>query len=238
MAVPSRRKRHDQWQRSVDVLIAAGALLTLLPLLGVIALLVVLTDGHPVFFRQTRIGRFGQPFTLLKFRSMRTGSGSLVTVAGDSRITPIGSLLRRTKLDELPQLWNVLVGEMSIVGPRPEVPQFVATWPVLFHSISNLRPGLTDLASLALADEEQLLGRHRGEPDFYQQRLLPRKLAMARLYRRHRSLWLDGVLMAGTAVRILGARSLAANMIGMSLIERVRYEVPPRRHGWQAGLVA
>lgn len=227
--LPSRRRRHERWQRTVDLLSAGGALVVLTPLLAVIAVAVLVADGRPVLFSQSRVGRFGRPFTLMKFRSMRDRPGALVTTSGDPRITPIGALLRRTKLDELPQLWHVLVGDMSIVGPRPEVPPYVAIWPSLFASIHGLRPGLTDLASLALADEEDVLRAHADEPNFYTDALLPRKLALARLYRRHRSLSLDAALIAGTVLRIVGARSWSARLIGASLFARVRFEAPPRR---------
>lgn len=235
---PSRRRRHDRWQRTVDVLLAGSALAVLTPLLAVIAVAVLVADGRPVFFSQSRVGRRGRPFTLLKFRSMRNRPGALVTTSGDPRITPFGALLRRTKLDELPQLWHVLAGEMSIVGPRPEVPLYVAAWPTVYASIDRLRPGLTDIASLALADEEQLLREHADEPAFYADCLLPRKLAMARLYRRHRSLAFDAALIAGTVLRIAGARSWSARLIGASLFDRVRFEVPPRRTPQPARIAA
>jgi lipopolysaccharide/colanic/teichoic acid biosynthesis glycosyltransferase len=223
------RIRHDQLQRVIDAVLSFVALIVLAPLVGVLALLVVILDGAPVFFRQSRVGRWGRPFTLFKFRSMRAGPGTLVTVNGDPRITPLGRLLRRSKLDELPQLWNVLRGDMSLVGPRPEVSRFVAEWPEAYARIGGLRPGLTDLASLALADEEQVLAVHAADAHFYEDRLLPRKIALARVYRRWRSVPLDVAILTATLLRIAGARELASSLVGRRLLARVHDEVPPSR---------
>jgi lipopolysaccharide/colanic/teichoic acid biosynthesis glycosyltransferase len=228
-AAAQRRRRHDRWHRLRDRVLAALGIVTLSPVLGVIAVLVAVADGLPVLFRQTRTGRGGRPFSLVKFRSMRPGPGALVTTAGDPRVTRMGHVLRRTKLDELPQLFNVWCGEMSLVGPRPEVPRYVALQANRYAGISALRPGITDFASLALADEETLMAQHADTPDFYGACLLPRKVALARLYRRHRSLTIDLLLLAATLLRIAGARELSAHCVGIRLVRRVRHEVPPRR---------
>lgn len=195
------------------------------------ALLVRLIDGPPVLFRQERVGRGGRPFRLLKFRTMRPGAGALVTSASDPRITPLGRLLRRAKLDELPQLCNVLAGSMSLVGPRPEVPAYVAAHLRLFTGLLSLRPGITDWASLAFRDEERILAEHAEEPDFYQHVLLPRKVALARLYRRSRSLGLDLRLLAATALLMLGAEGAMRAVAGGRLIAKARRDLEPAASG-------
>jgi lipopolysaccharide/colanic/teichoic acid biosynthesis glycosyltransferase len=197
-------------------------LLLCAPLLLACALLILLTDGPPVLFRQERIGLGARPFRIVKFRTMRAGVGPLVTSAGDARVTPIGRLLRRAKLDELPQLGNVLAGSMTLVGPRPEVPAYVAAHRRLFAGIADLKPGLTDWASLAFRDEEALLAAHAGEPDFYVAVLLPRKVALARLYRRARSRLLDLRLLAATALLAVGAEDGMRRLAGVKLLARAR----------------
>ena len=191
------------------------------------ALLVLLIDGRPVLFRQERIGLGGRPFQLFKLRTMRPAAGALVTRSGDPRITPLGRLLRRAKVDELPQLWNVLAGSMSLVGPRPEVPAYVAAHPRLFAGLAQLKPGITDWASLAFRDEEALLAAHADQPDFYERVLLPRKVALARLYRRVRSRGLDLRLLAATALLLLGADRGGRAVAGAVLIARARRGLDP-----------
>ena len=177
----------------MDVVLSVTGLVLLLPLLIVIALSVKLTSEGPVLFRQTRVGRFGAPFELLKFRSMRAGEGGpLVTASGDSRITSIGRVLRRLKLDELPQLVNVLRGDMSLVGPRPEVPFYVEQYPAdLKAKILSVRPGITDQASLSFLDEERILAASDDPERTYVQEILPRKLAVYSGYVDELSLSLD-----------------------------------------------
>jgi len=209
-------------KRCFDVVLSAVLLLALLPLLALCGLLVLLVDGPPVLYRQVRVGQFGRPFRIVKFRSMRSAPGPQLTVAGDHRVTPLGRVLRRTKLDELPQLWNVLVGEMSLVGPRPEVPGYVETQPRGFRAIRQLRPGITDWASLAFADEENLLFAHASDAGFYAQVLLPRKLALARLYQRHRSLSLDLALLGATVALALRLGAPMRRLAGSALLARAR----------------
>ena len=175
-------------KRSLDVLVSLLGLALLLPLGVVIALAIKLTDGGPVFFGQNRIGRFGQPFRIWKFRSMLVDArnmGPPVTKGRDPRITPIGRLLRGTKLDELPQLWNVLVGDMSLVGPRPEVPIYVNLYTPEQREILQLRPGITDLASILFRDEESLLRGARDVEQFYIRHCLPKKIELNLEYARH-----------------------------------------------------
>jgi lipopolysaccharide/colanic/teichoic acid biosynthesis glycosyltransferase len=186
------------------------------------AVAVRLRDGTPVLFRQVRVGRGGRPFTILKFRTMARVGGAEVTVANDPRITPVGRMLRRTKLDELPQLWNVLCGEMSFVGPRPEVQAFVAREARGYRAIAPLRPGITDWASLAFRDEEDVLRAHAAEPEYYVDRLLPRKVALARLYHRRVSLGLDLRLIAATACVVVGQDGWMRALAGRGILARAR----------------
>ena len=209
-------------KRILDLVLAAGLLVTLSPALAGCALAVWWMDGRPLLFRQERVGRHGRPFRIVKFRTMRLAAGPAVTAAGDPRVTRLGRILRGGKLDELPQLWNVLVGEMSLVGPRPEVPEYVAGSARGFRATADVRPGLTDWASLALRDEEQILARHAADPLFYQEVLLPRKLALARLYRRHLSFGLDLRLIAATGCLAAGFPAAARRVAGPTLLDRAR----------------
>ncbi len=181
-------------KRLYDILLSAGGLLVLSPLFLVIAVLVKLTSVGAVFYRQRRIGLHGQPLLMCKFRSMVPRAdlnGPLVTSDGDRRVTGLGRFLRRTKLDELPQLWNVLRGEMSLVGPRPEVPKYVARYTPEQRQILNLKPGITDLASLHFRNEEMLL-RHADNPEeFYLCHCLPKKLRLNLEYAQRANLFRD-----------------------------------------------
>ncbi len=169
----------------VDRLLALCLLVVCLPVMLVVGLVILVVDGPPVFFQQVRIGRYGKPFLLWKFRTMRTGvvGTSSVTARQDVRITRVGKFLRRWKLDELPQLWNIVRGEMVFVGPRPEVPEYVALFPVEFSRLLRYSPGLVDPATLQFLDEERLLAeevkRGLSVHEAYVARVLPRKLAVA-----------------------------------------------------------
>ena len=177
------------WQafakRLFDMVCASVGLLVLLPVGLVIGLLVKLSDGGPIFYAQTRIGQFGKAFRIRKFRSMVLNAervGVPVTKEEDPRITRLGRFLRKSKLDELPQLWNVLVGEMSFVGPRPEVPRYVERYTPDQREILKQKPGITDLATLRFRNEESLL---RGAVDvegFYLRYCLPKKIELNRQY--------------------------------------------------------
>jgi lipopolysaccharide/colanic/teichoic acid biosynthesis glycosyltransferase len=163
--------------RVVEVSMAMFGLVVTGPILAVFALLIKLGSPGPVLFRQPRMGRGGKTFTLLKLRTMVVGeSGTLVTAANDARITSTGKVLRRTKIDELPELWNVVRGDMSIVGPRPEVPALVDTNNPLWVEILKVRPGLTDPVTLRLRNEEQLLASAGDDERFYADVLQPYKL--------------------------------------------------------------
>lgn len=163
--------------RSVEAGLAVCGLLVTTPLWLLAAVLIKLESNGPVLFRQLRMGRGGKTFTLLKFRSMRvSGGGALVTAAGDDRITKIGRIIRRTKIDELPELWNIVRGEMSIVGPRPEVPELVDLSDPQWTEILTVNPGLTDPITLKLRNEEELLAQAADREEFYRNTLQPYKL--------------------------------------------------------------
>jgi lipopolysaccharide/colanic/teichoic acid biosynthesis glycosyltransferase len=186
-------------KRTLDVALAALGLLLLLPALALIALAVRLGSPGPALFRQVRVGRGGRDFVLLKFRTMtvRAGSESGTFDAGDaSRVTRVGRLLRATKLDELPQLWNVLRGEMALVGPRPEVRRWVEAAPGRWALVHTVRPGITDPAAIAFRHEERLLAAAADPEATYRAEILPRKLALYERYVRTRSLGGDlGILL-------------------------------------------
>ncbi len=193
-------------KRAFDLLLSAALLLLLAPLLAGVALWVKLDSPGPVLFRQQRVGRAGVPFTIHKFRSMRVDAGGLgLTVGEDARITRAGRWLRRLKLDELPQLWDVLRGAMSLVGPRPDLPRYVAQYPAeLRELLLSVRPGITDPASLALRNEAELLAASSDPEREYLERILPAKLQISADYVRRASLWTDLQLVARTALLLLG----------------------------------
>jgi lipopolysaccharide/colanic/teichoic acid biosynthesis glycosyltransferase len=167
----------------------------------VIAAWIRLDSPGPVFFRQQRVGRHGVPFAIHKFRTMRADAGGLpLTVGADARITRAGRWLRRTRLDELPQLLDVLAGHMSLVGPRPEVPRYVALYPpALRDRALAVRPGITDPASLEHLDEAALLAAAADPEREYVERILPRKVAQAAAYAERATLASDLVVLARTA---------------------------------------
>jgi lipopolysaccharide/colanic/teichoic acid biosynthesis glycosyltransferase len=164
--------------QSISIVLASAALLLLSPVLLAVGIAVRLTSPGPALFRQKRLGLHGHEFVLLKFRSMRSdASGSALTSRGDPRVTPLGRWLRRTKADELPQLWNVACGHMAIVGPRPEVRQHADLSQPIWDYVLSVRPGITDPVTLWLKDEESLLASVDGDKDeFYRRHLQPMKL--------------------------------------------------------------
>jgi lipopolysaccharide/colanic/teichoic acid biosynthesis glycosyltransferase len=189
--------------RYVDFIMSLIGLVVLSPLLAVVALLVRVSGPGPILFRQERLGWHGRPFHLIKFRSMvdhSDGQGPLVTAGGDVRVTPVGRVLRRTKLDELPQLWNVVCGDMSLVGPRPEVPRYAGQYPELFTIVLRQRPGITDICTLQLRNEEEILARAADPEQYYVQRLLPRKLAASIREGLRRNFWRDLRILVATVV--------------------------------------
>lgn len=173
------------FKRVVDVLVAAIGLLILLPFGLLVAIAIKLDSPGPVFFRQERVGRGGVPFRIFKFRTMTVATGAhlQITVEGDTRVTRVGAVLRRTKLDELPQLIDVLRGTMSLVGPRPEVPKYVAHYPQSWRErLLSVRPGITDFASVHFRRESELLARAEDPERAYIEEVLPQKLQYALHY--------------------------------------------------------
>jgi lipopolysaccharide/colanic/teichoic acid biosynthesis glycosyltransferase len=182
-------------KRTLDALASIAGLVLLAPLLVSIAVWIKLDSSGPVFFRQERVGRRGRPFRIWKFRTMCVDSecvGPQLTVGADPRITRAGRFLRRYKLDELPQLLNVLCGEMSLVGPRPEVPRYVARYSERQRAqILAVRPGITDPASIVFVDENDLLSGASDPERVYVESVLPNKLRLYEAYLAQRSFWGD-----------------------------------------------
>ena len=192
------------WKRAFDVVCAALGLLVLSPVLLVCALLVGLSSPGGVLFRQERIGRDGVPFTIYKFRSMRQDNAGLkITTSGDSRITPVGKVLRKTKLDELPQLWNVLKGDMSFVGPRPEVREYTDLYDEAQRQVLLVRPGITGLASIRFRNENELLDASDDPNRTYIEEVMPQKIALDLEYIPHASVWYDIRLILETLVTVV-----------------------------------
>jgi lipopolysaccharide/colanic/teichoic acid biosynthesis glycosyltransferase len=190
--------------RPVEVVLSGAGLVVAAPIIAVAGALIGLTSGLPVFFRQTRIGRDGRPFILVKLRTMRPRAGLPVTAGDDARVTPVGRLLRRSKLDELPELWNVLKGDMSLVGPRPEVPEYVDVENPAWKEVVRVRPGLTDPVTLRFRNEEKLLAGVDGDRDaYYRQTLQPLKLEGYCEYLRRRSWRSDVGVLVETLLAIL-----------------------------------
>lgn len=165
-------------KRAIDIIGAAVGLVITLPLWIVAAVLVKLDSSGPVFFAQTRVGRDRRSFSIYKFRTMAVDAslrGGQLTIGQDARVTRVGAVLRKYKIDELPQLWNILTGDMSLVGPRPEVPRYVEMFPSAYTDILAVRPGLTDLASLKYIDEAAVLAAAVSPEDEYINVVLPEK---------------------------------------------------------------
>ena len=206
-------------KRAFDIVVAAIGLVVLWPIFAWIAYRVRREDGGPALFHQARVGRDGEIFEILKFRTMRSFPGPSITAAGDVRITELGRWLRQWKLDELPQLWNVLRGDMSLVGPRPELPEFVRDYPAQAREILALRPGITGPAQLEGIDEELELSAAADPERHYREVLLPRKLAVDLRYVRGATLQADFQILARTAARLLaGARRASGGHWFMKLL--------------------
>jgi lipopolysaccharide/colanic/teichoic acid biosynthesis glycosyltransferase len=196
-------------KRIFDLLCCLIALAALLPLLLILAIAVKLSSRGPIIFAQERVGRGGRRFRLYKFRTMVADAaerGPAITRGGDARVTGVGKLLRRFKLDELPQLWNVVKGDMSIVGPRPEVPKYVAMFPNEYEQVLTVRPGITDLATLEYRDEEAILNQAQDAEKFYVETVLPAKLKLNLEYLDKRSFCFDLRLVLLTLLRIVKPR--------------------------------
>ena len=192
-------------KRLFDLVFAVVLLVVLSPWLLTIGLMVAVTSPGGPFFRQARVGLCGREFKLLKFRTMRPGSeaqGQLTIGGHDPRVTGVGYALRKTKLDELPQIWNVLVGDMSIVGPRPEVPQYVALYSPEQREVLTVRPGITGMASIHHVDENEMLARSADPEGTYIHEVMPAKLALDLRYIREQGFALDLRIISATVKRV------------------------------------
>jgi lipopolysaccharide/colanic/teichoic acid biosynthesis glycosyltransferase len=193
-------------KRVFDFTVAALGLLVLAPLFGLVAVLIKLDSLGPVFFRQERMGRGFQPFLIYKFRTMVQNAptqGTLVTAREDPRITRAGGILRRAKIDELPQLINVLKGEMSLVGPRPEVQKYAEMFRQDYEEILQIKPGITDLASVKYRHEAELLGQSMNPEEQYLTEILPDKIKLAKEYLRRSSFLFDVSVITKTLIRLV-----------------------------------
>jgi lipopolysaccharide/colanic/teichoic acid biosynthesis glycosyltransferase len=198
-------------ERAVDVAIASLALALLLPLVLVVAVAIKLDSRGPVLYRCRRVGRGRREFAMLKFRKMRAdAAGPALTAVGDERFTRIGELLAASKIDEIPQLWNVLKGEMSLVGPRPEDAVFVSLHEAEYAEILRVKPGITGLTQLAFARECEILFPDRRVDD-YVTRVLPQKLALDRLYVWRRSIAMDLRILLWTIVVVVFRKRVAVH---------------------------
>ena len=189
-----------------DIIFASLGLLLLSPLLIIVSGMILIFDSRPVLFRQMRVGVNGSCFLLNKFRTMRVvrGAASGTFDAGDSsRITKIGAFLRKTKLDELPQLWNVFIGDMSFVGPRPEVRKWVDAYPERWAKVLTVKPGITDPASIYYRNEEELLAQADDPVACYRDQILPHKLDLYEEYVMTRTFWEDIFLIFKTIMLVL-----------------------------------
>jgi lipopolysaccharide/colanic/teichoic acid biosynthesis glycosyltransferase len=197
-------------KRTLDVVVSVLGLLILSPVFAVVAAIIKLDSPGPVFFRQTRVGRGGRPFRIYKFRSMVADAqraGTALTVRADPRITRVGRLLRRSKLDELPQLVNVLVGDMSIVGPRPEVPEYMEFYtPDQRAVLIAMRPGITDYAAILFRDESSLLDGERDPVDVYRRVIMPAKFACYERYSREIGVLTDLRIIVATGLVLVVGR--------------------------------
>lgn len=188
-------------KRAFDLIVTVAGLPFALPLMAFVAVVIAVADGYPVLFRQKRVGHGGVPFSIVKFRTMvrdAEASGGQLTVGNDARLTRTGCWLRRTKLDELPQLFNVLKGEMSLVGPRPEVPRYVAFYTGVQRRVLGLRPGITDPASIVFRDESRILARYPDPQAAYVRKIMPRKILLNLAYARRRTVASDIAVLLRT----------------------------------------
>ena len=194
-------------KRLLDCLLSGAGLVLLSPVLFAVALAVRVTMGSPVLFRHRRAGKDGRTFVMYKFRTMtdaRDADGK--PLPDEARMTPTGTFLRRFSLDELPQLLNVLKGDMSLVGPRPEVPRYVEIFHADYEEILTVRPGITDLASIAYRDESAVLAQAGDPEQEYVRRVLPEKIALAKRYVRQQSLAADAAVILQTVTKLISDR--------------------------------
>ena len=205
-ALLKTRRTQLALKRAMDVLVSGGALLVIWPVLLLIALAIKIDDPGPVFYRQVRVGRGGKPFRIFKFRTMVVDAdkkGLSITVGQDKRITRMGALLRKTKLDELAQLLNVFTGDMSFVGPRPEVQRYVDLYTPYQRQVLLVRPGITDYASIAYRNENDLLAGANDPERMYIEEIMPAKIELNMKYLREISPIADLRLIFGTIAAVI-----------------------------------
>ena len=205
-ALLAKRRGRLALKRAMDIAISGAALAVLWPAFLLIALAIKLDDPGPVFYRQLRVGRGGKPFRIFKFRTMIVDAdkkGLAITVGRDSRITRVGAFLRKTKLDELAQLLNVFIGQMSFVGPRPEVEQYVSLYTPYQRQVLLVRPGITDYASIAYRNENDLLARADDPQRMYIEEIMPAKLELNMKYLREISPLADIKLILATVAAVV-----------------------------------
>ncbi|HNQ12883.1 MAG TPA: sugar transferase [Bacteroidia bacterium] len=193
-------------KRLFDIVFSLITLILLLPFFVLISLLIYSRMGHPIFFLQERVGRGGQLFKMYKFRTMirATEGTSLITIgANDARVTALGKILRRYKLDELPQFWNVFIGDMSIVGPRPEVKKYVDLYSEEQRRVLDVRPGISDYASILFANESELLDRYDNPEKAYIEEIMPAKLDLNLQYINQQSMFTDLKIIFMTLKKII-----------------------------------
>ena len=192
-------------KRIFDITLSLFGLIILLPFMLIIAILIKIDSKGPVFFKQIRVTKNGKEFKIFKYRTMRVGSDkySQITVGKDDRITKIGSFLRKYKLDEIPQLINVLIGDMSLVGPRPEVPKYVALYTDEQKEILKVRAGITDYASIEFSDENDLLASEKDPEKVYIEKIMPKKIELNKKYLSEISILTDIKIILLTIKKIL-----------------------------------
>lgn len=201
-----KKKASLALKRAIDIVLSTFGIAVLSPVLLVIALAIVMDSKGGVFYRQVRVGRNGKEFRIFKFRTMISDAdkrGLLITVGADSRITRVGKILRKTKLDELAQLFNVFIGDMSFVGPRPEVPRYVAMYTPAQRNVLLVRPGITDYASVAYRDENDLLEGASDPERVYIEEIMPAKLELNRQYLSSIGVWTDIKLIFSTVLAVV-----------------------------------
>jgi lipopolysaccharide/colanic/teichoic acid biosynthesis glycosyltransferase len=193
----------------IDRIAAFLAAALLSPLFVALAATIACRDGRPILFRQQRVGLGGKPFEILKFRSMGiSNSGPLTSRSGDKRVTANGKFLRRWKLDELPQLWNVVRGDMRFVGPRPELKRYVDLYDKNQRAVLEYTPGITDVASLTFRDEESLLASAQDPQRYYVEELMPEKIRLNLAYAIRRNIWSDLCMIANTVLVVAGLKTV------------------------------
>ena len=218
-----RRRRGEHALRGLDIFLSASLLVVALPFIAIVAVAIKADSKGPIFYRARRVGRHGKEFAMLKFRKMDVhATGAPLTIVADARLTRVGGYLTRLKLDELPQLWNVVKGDMSMVGPRPEDPRFVALANEEYVSILTVPPGITGLSQLAFAREAEILDPSNRIDD-YVRRVLPAKLRLDQMFVEQRSLGLSVRILFWTVVAVVVGRDVAVHrgMLGFNVRRRV-----------------